>query len=1141
MLSPWLVVAVSALTLLALFLIAHAGDRHAARLAQSRWKPHVYALSLAVYCTSWAFYGAVGQSASTGWGFAPTYLGTILLFVFGWRFLDKLIRTARAHHITSIADFIAARYGKSPQLAVLVTLMALIGIIPYIALQLKAVMESFQFVTGWTALSDWFDGALAIALLMALFAILFGTRAVDSAEHHPGLILAVAFEALIKLFAFVAIGVFVLGNFSASLAAPITLPPTQGSGADFLVQTLLGLLATFCLPRQFHVTVVEHTGARDLPTARWLFTLYLILMGAFIWPIAQAGLQHLPAATLPDHFVLALPQQQGNSLLTLIGFTGGLAAATSMVIVACVALSTMVSNDIVVPALLRFTRGRSTDFTGRILWSRRLAIVLLLLAAWAYYRMVVVETALASIGLVAFVAVAQFAPAMIAGLYWRTASQRGALAGLLCGFVVWAYTLLVPNMIGAGWLPPDWLDNGPLAISWLRPQALFGLTDLDIITHGTLMSLCANMGVLIAVSLASTPSLLERVQAKRFVEERAPLLSDSVDAGSLPLLTLENLCARFLGAARARQLFASELQRRQTSDAHAAQTDAIWIAYTQKLLAGAIGAASARVVLTAALRRHDLRNEDVIRLVDEASAVFQFNQEVLGATLASLQQGVCVVDRELNIIAWNQAYIDLFGYPPGLIHVGRPIADVIRWNAERECAAADIDQFVQKRLLHLQLGQPHHAERARPDGRTLEIHGLPMPGGGYVTSYSDISEHKRIARALRDSNEQLETRVQARTAELEQARHAAEEANAGKTRFLAAASHDLLQPLHAAQLFLGALDEKISDPQARPLLASLHQSLQHTDELLKTLLDISKLDAGVLQAQRRVFSLTTLLTHITASMQAFADEKNLQLRLRTGSFWVHSDERMLRRILQNLISNALRYTLRGGVLISARRRGEYIEIAIHDTGIGIAADQQSRIFEEFQRLPSAQQQATPGHGLGLAIVQRMSRALQHPLTLHSTPGRGSVFRLRVPRAEAEALEFPAPELQRSQHPLQGLRVLCLDNDNAVLRGMENLLQGWGCYTVTVSNGAQAHDAANRERFDLLIADFHLDHGETGLGVWQHLRAETGLPVLIVSADRSDAMREQIQQAGGQFLPKPVKPLALRNVLAQMRAQWVTGS
>ncbi|TWI84678.1 Na+/proline symporter [Roseibium hamelinense] len=545
MLEGWVVFIVAVVYILLLFAVASLGDRLPRRLLPRKGRPVIYALSLSVYCTSWTFYGSVGSASRTGIEFLTIYVGPMLVFALGYPIIRRIIRIAKSERITSIADFIGARYGKSQTVAAVATLIAVIGVIPYIALQLKAVSQSITVMVGPLIspsnpiyyFTD--DITLLIAIFMAVFTWLFGTRHIDATEHQEGLMLAIAAEAVVKLLAFLAVGLWVtysLHDGPFDLVRAISGAPEVAevfeqplNAGNWIVMTLLSSLAVLLLPRQFHVTVTENNSEEELRRAAWLFPLYLILINLFVVPIAAAGLLRFGQDINPDTFVLALPIDAGHDWLAMFAFLGGLSAATAMVIVATVALAIMISNDFVVPMILRrrsedeIIAGKGADMSRSLLTIRRFAILGILLLAYAYYRAAGDTAALVSIGLLSFAAIGQFGPAFIGALVWRRATARGAIAGMVAGFCLWAFTLLLPTFVQSDIVSEDILVSGLFGIAWLRPQALFGF-EFDPFIHGVFWSLFANTAFFILGSLSRKPEPAEKIQANIFVPaELSPL------------------------------------------------------------------------------------------------------------------------------------------------------------------------------------------------------------------------------------------------------------------------------------------------------------------------------------------------------------------------------------------------------------------------------------------------------------------------------------------------------------------------------------------------------------------------------------------------------------------------------------------
>ena len=1151
-LSSGLIAAVALIYMAILFAIAFYGDRRAAPMPP-KIRAWDYSLSLAVYCTSWTFFGAVGQAAEQLWSFLPIYLGPIIILVFTPWVLQKMVMISKQENITSIADFIAARYGKSQTLAVVVALVCLVGVLPYIALQLKGIVLGVNLLSGAGAGANGTgaqDTALIVSLVLALFTILFGTRNLDVTEHHRGMVLAIAFESLVKLLAFLAVGTFVTYGLYNGFGDLFSQAKANTELADFwaetvnwpamMTQTGLAMIAIIALPRQFHVAVVENIEPKDLRLARWVFPAYLILAALFVVPIALAGQMLLPAGVTPDSFVISLPLAEAHPALAMLAFIGGASAATGMVIVASVALSTMISNDMLLPWLLRRqnTERPFEAFRYWMLTARRVSIVVILLLAYVCYRLLGSNASLATIGQVSFAAIGQLAPAMFGALVWKQANRQGVFAGLFVGALIWFYTLVMPLVSRSlGW-PVDALPGihtllyGPIGFQ------------VDPLTRGVVLSLAGNFLLFAWVSYFSRTRVAEHWQAGRFIghdlgnkpSNRSML---AVQVGDLLLLA-----NRFVGEDRARQSFMRFAYRQGKGFDPNQTANSEWIAHTERLLAGVLGASSTRAVVKAAIEGREMQVEDVVRIVDEASEVLQFNRALLQGAIENITQGISVVDQSLRLVAWNHRYIELFNYPEGQVYVGRPVAELIRFNAERGLlGAGNIEEHVSKRLYWMRQGTAHTSERLFPNGRVIELIGNPMPGGGFVMSFTDITEFREAERALKDANEGLEQRVSERTQELSQLNHAlteakgvAEAANQSKTRFLAAVSHDLMQPLNAARLFSAALSHQDDalPADARELVRHLDSSLRSAEDLISDLLDISRLENGRITPDRHAFVLNNLFDTLGAEFRVLAAEHGVDFRLRGSRLRVDSDIKLLRRILQNFLTNAFRYA-KGRVLLGVRRQGQQLRLEVWDRGPGIPEDKRKVIFEEFKRLDSHQTRAEKGLGLGLAIADGLCRVLGHQLEVRSWPDKGSVFSVTIPlalHAEPPAL-LSQPE--QNGQALAGIQVLCIDNEDSILAGMHSLLSRWGCQVWTARNRLECeHLLSENVRPQLALVDYHLDDGETGTELMAWLRTRLGepLPGVVISADGRPELIAQVHAAGLDYLPKPVKPAALRALLSR---------
>jgi Na+/proline symporter/signal transduction histidine kinase len=1150
-----------------LFLIAWWGDRGGRRFASGGPRAVVYALSLAVYCTSWTYYGSVGLASEHGLDFLPIYIGPVLVIGLGAPFMARIARLARAQNVTTVADFVSARYGKSQSVAAVAALILLLGSAPYVALQLKAVATTLLTVV------DSFDQSrlaadtpsasfyLAISMVLAAFAMAFGTRRINPKEHQNGLILAIAVESIVKLAAFLAVGAFVVWKMNGGIAdltqtvqttpriaEVIQTPPDPGVWG---VTTLLSAIAIVLLPRQFHVAIVENHDQRGIRTASWLFPLYLVLINLFVAPLAVAGLKMFPDGAINrDLTVLALPLAAGAHGVALLTMIGGISAATGMVVLDSLALAITISNNLVMPLLLRrrVAQGANGDIGALVLWIRRVAIVGVLALGFAYARLAG-QAGLAAIGLLSFAAVAQIAPAFLGALFWRRGTARGAIAGMATGSLAWAYLLLLPS-IEAHEALKAFLAEGPLAIAWLSPAALVAFAPSALV-GGVILSLAANVAAFVAFSLTRQPSALERTQASAFAgaggkPQAFRLWRSSTTAGEL-----EAAVARYLGASRARRAFSAFMRESGLDYDPSQEASAQLIRHAEFLLSPAIGASTSRQVLSLLLRPRAVSGQSALKLIDEASAAIQSSRDQLQHALDHARQGITVFDANLALTAWNREFADLFDLPPAMLHHGVGLDEIVRFNAGRGAyGPGDSEDFVTDRVAALLYDDTPTRLRLFSSHRVIEVRSARLPDGGIVTTYTDVTQTVQTEEALEAANELLEKRVDERTAELQRlnaelarAKTVAEEANLSKTRFLAAASHDILQPLNAARLYASSLSEgasQIGRDERADLARNVDVSLEAVEEILGALLDISRLDAGAMKAEISDVPVADLMRMLEVEFAPIASARGLDLRFVATKLAIRTDRRLMRRLLQNLVSNALKYTLKGRVLVGCRRASDgALRIEVWDTGLGIPADRQRAVFEEFQRLDQGARVAR-GLGLGLSIVERLGRVLGHPVGLNSRPGEGSVFFVTAPIGTA-ALEsrdeHGAPLPAAGSEPLRGLKVLAIDNEPRVLEGMQSLMSRWGCVVATAHGLNEARDAL--EAFgapDVVIADYHLDQGD-GVEAIRVLRKALGRDVsaILATADRSPEVRAEAARADIVILNKPLKPAPLRAQLTRYSA------
>jgi Na+/proline symporter/signal transduction histidine kinase/CheY-like chemotaxis protein len=1160
MLHDWGVIAAAFAYIGFLFLVASRGDR-LSPAQRGRAGMVIYPLSLAIYCTSWTFFGSVGFATRTSTEFLAIYVGPILMIGLCTPLLRRVIGLAKSQNITSIADFIAARYGKSQAVAATVALIAIIGSVPYIALQLKAMASSLETILSedkaFSSIPIIGDIALVVTLAMAVFAVLFGTRQTDATEHQHGLMLAVATESIVKLVAFLAAGLVVtFWMFSPhelierAMKTPEAVRAIQyvPSIGNFLTMTLLSFCAIMLLPRQFHVSVVENSGQAEIGRARWLFPLYLVAINLFVIPIAIAGLVTFPfGAVDSDMYVLALPIEGNAQLLSVAVFIGGLSAGTAMVIVECVALSIMVSNDIVLPLVLQRSRQARVgkDFGDFLLSVRRFAIFGMMLMAYFYYR-ALGNTQLAAIGLLSFAAIAQLAPSFFGGLFWRQATARGAMVGMLVGVAVWIYTLFLPSFLETNTAGLMLLQHGPFGIEALRPQALFG-ADLPPLLHGVLWSLSLNILAYVVFSLARAPSSIERLQADLFVPSAFTPIAPSFRRwrSTVTVQDLQSTVAQYLGAERARRAFeAFAAEHSGKLDAQASAGFEL-LQHAERLIASSIGAASSRLVMSLLLRKRTVSAKAALKLLDDSHAAMHFNREILQTALDHVRQGIAVFDANLQLICSNRQFADILALPSHLVQLGIPLPEILEFMGAVD-SPGNAETMLDRRLAaYTTEGEPY-LERLPERRMVVEVRSNRMPGGGFVITFSDVTGSFEAAEALERANATLEKRVRDRTEELTRlnselalAKGAAEDANISKTRFLAAASHDILQPLNAARLYVTSLVERQQGGEDFRLVENIDDSLEAIEEILGALLDISRLDAGAMTPSITSFKMADLMRSLEIEFAPIARARGLKLTFMPCSLPIASDRSLLRRLLQNFVSNAIKYTPRGRVLVGCRRHGQSLRICVYDTGVGVPVLKRGEIFREFHRLEQGARIAR-GLGLGLSIVERLARVLNHGLALDANAGGGSVFSVTVPVAKAfdhtTAVTSATP---LSKTAMSGALIVCIENDLAILDGMKTLLTAWGAEVIAAADPETAISAieAADARVTGLLVDYHLHRGN-GIAAIREIRRRfaDNMPAILITADRSPHVRAAAREENITVLNKPVKPAALRALLGQWRTQ-----
>jgi Na+/proline symporter/signal transduction histidine kinase/ActR/RegA family two-component response regulator len=1128
---------------LGLFWIAIWGDKESPTAKKLTRHPVVYSLSLAIYCTAWTFYGSIGEASRSGWSYLPILLGPILLYLFAFPVLRKMITVSHKQNITSIADFISSRYGKRPITAPLVILICMLAVIPYISLQLKAIGSNFALFVNQDESSANLVVLIA-TILMGIFAMLFGTRKVEVTEYRSGMMLAIGAESLFKLIAIVAVGLVAIimtqdlnmDELSHNIDLSVWTPE-QMLSFPFLMQTFMSAAAVICLPRQFHVTVVDHQNKQQSDMARWLFPLYLVIFATIIPPIAIAGQSLFSADINPDTYVIQFALVSDNLPLQMLIFLGGMSATTAMIIVATFALSIMISNDVILPLMLARASAQQQAlplYRRRILTIRRMAMAGILMLSFLYYQKMANNESLAGTGVLAFSLVLQLMPAVLGGLYWKRAHAYGVYTGLTLGFLCWVLLMMLPLTGNVDWV----LDNEQ--------------SRSELISYGAFISLLANLFGYIVGSLLSTERLIDRIQATAFVSPTTELekgffkpKSKATNGDFLVLLET------FLGKQKSQQVLLSYEQDYNQSIPSNASPNRLFVDYCERILGGVLGGSSARTIINSILVDKQIKVEEMVTYLDETTQAIQFSQNLLFVSMDNLDQGISVVDKDLRIVAWNKTYLSLYPYPEGMLKVGLPVEELIRFNAKSgECGVGEIEELVNKRLEHLRKGTTHRFLRRRASGRVIEMVGNPLPDGGFVTSFTDVTEHIESQQALKEANIDLEKRVEARTEEVQGVNHElmqeierrnqaekalisakaeAEQANASKTEFLALASHDILQPLNAAKLYMGILQSTQLPQETNQVIEQLFDSLESTEALISTLLEIARLDQGAIQPKLVDCNLQDILTPIIAEFGVIAESKNIRLTTHLRPFRVHTDPIYLRRIIQNFVSNAVKYTEEGRVLLSVRSRNGVAYLQVWDTGVGIPLTEQQKIFDDFYRWENTQQ---PGMGLGLGLVRRMQKQLGLATDIHSTPNKGSCFSIGIPLAQSDDVEeLPIQHaIAEVKDKLAHCYVWCIDDEENNLTAMDTLLTHWQCSCRTFNRFEEALQAEGEA--ELLLVDYHLDDNQNGVTLIKTLRARAGkdIPAVLITALRDPALVEECKRNKITYMAKPAKPAKLRALI-----------
>jgi len=967
-----------------LFFVAYLAERKEQKGRSLVSNPYVYSLSLAVYCTSWTFYGSVGKAANTGLNFLTIYIGPTIMAALWWVVLRKIVYISKENRITTISDFIASRYGKSLFLSSLVTIVAVVGITPYLGLQLKAIMTTFSILSGRPEGSHF--AGWSIALMLGMFAIIFGARRLDASERHGGLVFAIAFESAIKLVAFISVGVFVtfgifngFGDiFRQAGNSPYisTIMSKEGSGVSFLEWTsltFLSMMAIMFLPRQFHVAVVENSSEGHIKKAMWLFPLYLFLINIFVLPIAYGGLILGGTLKNADYFVLTIPLNLDYSMLALLVFIGGFSAATAMIIVESLALSTMVMNSLVVPTLWNWKMNAMRGFHYIILNIKRVVILGCIFLGYTFAVYIGEFYSLVDIGLKSFEAVTIFAPAFLIGLYWKGGNKKGAIAGIISGFVVWLYTLLIPALTRAGIIEKSGFVDNVFNSKFLNPTALFGLEGFDRWSHSLFWGLFFNILFYVGFSIFTRQSEEEERQALLFVESYSPKMPHA--KGSYSMQQIQEILGQYIGGREARDVVNNFIVKQGINKDSISHNDLMRLRdEAERVLSGALGSAIATIIFEDKLTITEQERGEISSSIKQMADTLRFSRQELAEAnrnLANLKEfseniiesapaGIVTLDSSLLVKYWNKEMETITGIKRASAY-NKSITDLLPW--------------ITKELL-LQSAQKEMTVHPSSQSFKIKINPFKDPSGGYVVTLEDITEKKKM-------EEQL-----LQTSKL---------ASIGK--LTAGISHEIGNPIASIsslvqELYLLKMDSQDDVKFTAKSLAMINNHIERIAKIVRSLGDFARISS----AEKVLSNISDILDRTVNLVKYDKRFKDIQLTADIENIprlKVNPDQ--IQQVFLNLMLNAIDAMPDGGKLnISAKKIGNaFVEIMFSDTGVGMDESMISKVFDPFFTTKTLGK----GTGLGLSICYGIVREHDGTITVKSKKGAGTTFIIRLPTGE----------------------------------------------------------------------------------------------------------------------------------------------
>ncbi len=976
-----------------LFVVASVAEASARWLTRGRLRTLTYVLAASVYCTAWTFYGSVGLAANRGLEFLTIYLGPACVALLWPVLLRKLVRVSKEQRITSISDFISSRYGKSAPLGTLVAVLVVCGMIPYIALQLKAVSASFTMILREESVLDVFDPTLLVAATLAVFGILFGARNLDFTKQQTGLMTAVAVESVVKLLAFLLVGIYVtwglFGGFGDLFGRIVNHPewsrlltldqPPAASYARWTAMLLISMLAVMFLPRQFHVLVVQNPREGDVGAVSWSFPLYLLLINLFVLPIAFAGLTVFPeAAAQADSFILRLPLHFDNHLISIVVFLGGFSAATAMIVVDSLALSKMITNDVILPFLLR--RRQTQDLYWVTLFYTRAAMLGVVGLGFVWARMERGQLLLVEMGLLSFIAVSQCAPAILLGLYWRRGNRQGAYAGISAGFLLWFYTLILPALVKEGVLSGSFLADGPFGLGLLRPTAFLGLSGLDSISHGVFWSLFANLGCFVMVSLFTEQRADDRAQAAAFVGASGEDKHSPSAPAILSASEIERLVHHFVGEDQARAIVAELFGGKAPQDLSVPDLLEMRIRF-ERLLAASLGAAAARTIVE---EQFTISKEEARQLVTS----FQQIQQSLRVTEEEVKRGERLLASVVQTVDDCIFTADVAGRLVTMNPAGRRLLGV---------ADGDIGRLTYSELLSPDDGRGTAPAIARAveagEGWSGQVTGWARGGRSFPAHlavrcvFDARGSLMGTVGVLRDLTEQVET----------QRRLIQREKLASLGEMAAGVAHEIRNPLGGIKMATNLLSSGDLDgpPLSQEMARAIVSGIAEIEGIINSLLDYTR-DTRL---ERAEYEVVRILDPVLEATAAEGRSRGLEVaygRVERDAVAV-ADGQKLRQVFANVLQNALEAVSPGGsgggrVVVNLYAEGDRVVVEVVDDGVGITAEDRDKIFLPFFTTKPS------GTGLGMSIVKKIVDLHGGDVGIDSAPGRGTRVRITLPAA-----------------------------------------------------------------------------------------------------------------------------------------------